>query len=299
MMTVGDILKYLKNNHEIFEWTGDEELSIRGYCPLNQRKDYCVTWAKSSRYLNMVSKAERSKLLIVIGNDIGDDEDVGNYIQCENPKKVFFQILQHFFVEQTSPEIAPDAVILTKRIGKNVSIGHGCYIGAQVDIRDNVVIGNHVSIEAPAIIGQGSMIHSGVIIGADGFGYYKDGSEYGKVPHLGGVKIGQNVEIGANTCIDRGTMEDTVIEDGVKIDNLCHIAHNVCIGKNSLVIAMSMLGGSSVIGEHSYVAPGAMVMNQISVGDHSLIGMGSVVTKDVEPGKVVAGVPAKVLRDNQ
>ena len=298
-MTASDILEYLKKNNEIFEWIGDEELSIRGYCPLNQRKSYCVTWAKSSRHLNMVSKAERRNLLIVIGNDAEDAMDEGNYIKCENPKKIFFQILQRYFTERQRPEIATDAVVLTKRIGKNVSIGHGCYIGAQVEIADNVVIGNHVSIESPAIIGQGSIIHSGVIIGADGFGYYKDGNEYGKVPHLGGVKVGQNVEIGANTCIDRGTMEDTVIEDGVKIDNLCHIAHNVKIGKNSLVIAMSMLAGSSVIGEHCYVAPGAMVMNQIMVGANSLVGMGAVVTKDVASGKVVAGVPAKVLRDNK
>ena len=120
---------------------------------------------------------------------------------------------------------------------------------------------------------------------------------YCKVPHWW-CKIGKNVEIGANTCIDRGTIDDTIIGNNVKIDNLCHIAHNVRLEDNVLVIALSLLGGSCIIKKDAYIAPCAAVMNQITIGENSLIGMGAVVTKNVEPNKVVAGVPAKVLRNN-
>lgn len=167
-------------------------------------------------------------------------------------------------------------------------------------IGDNVVIKNNVSIEGKVIIGNNTIIHSGVVIGTDGFGYYQN--EEGKnikVPHYGGVVIGEYVEIGANTCIDRGTLDDTVIGNYVKIDNLCHIGHNCVIEDNSSIVALSMLGGSAEISKNSYIAPGVMIKNQLKIGENSLIGMGAVVTKDVEKNKVVAGVPAKVIRENE
>lgn len=148
-------------------------------------------------------------------------------------------------------------------------------------------------------IGCNTIIHSGVVIGTDGFGYFdnEDGL-HEKVEHFGGVSIGDNVEIGANTCIDRGTLDDTYIGNNVKIDNLCHIAHNVTIEENSMVIALSMLGGSSTLKKNVYIAPGVMVMNQVTIGERSLAGMGAVVIKDVQNNKVVIGVPAKELREN-
>ncbi len=155
-----------------------------------------------------------------------------------------------------------------------------------------------MQIEGPVVIGYKSIIHSGTIIGTDGFGYFMEQDQYRKIPHFGGVWIGKYVEIGANTCIDRGTLDDTMIEDGVKIDNLCHIAHNVQIGKNSLIIACSLLGGSCRIGKGGYVAPGAIVKNQVTVGENSVIGMGAVVTKDIRAGVIAAGIPARVLREN-
>ena len=111
--------------------------------------------------------------------------------------------------------------------------------------------------------------------------------------------LGNNVDIGANTCIDRGTIEDTIIGDYSKIDNLCHIAHNVVIESNVFVIAQSMIGGSVLLKNDSYVAPGSIIMNQITIGNSSLVGMGAVVTKDVEDEKVVAGIPAKVIRERK
>jgi UDP-3-O-[3-hydroxymyristoyl] glucosamine N-acyltransferase len=203
-----------------------------------------------------------------------------------------------FKSEQYNSFISPNSVIETIDFGKNVYIGHNCYIDKNVSIGDNVVIKNNVTIEGKVKIGNNTTIFSGVVIGSDGFGYYQDNNGINtKVSHYGGVIIGDNVEIGANTCIDRGTLDDTIIENNVKIDNLCHIAHNVIIRENSLVIALSMLGGSSVLERNSYVAPGVMVMNQLTVGENSLVGMGAVVIKNVEKNKIVAGVPAKVIKE--
>ena len=146
-------------------------------------------------------------------------------------------------------------------------------------------------------IGNNCLIHSGVVIGVDGFGYEKDeNGDYFKMAHIGGVTIGNDVEIGTNTCIDRGTLGSTIIEDNVKIDNLVHVAHNVQVKRNSMLIAQSMVGGITVVEENSWIAPGALLMNGIKIGENTTVGLGAVVTKNVDNNDVVAGVPAKSLR---
>ena len=121
--------------------------------------------------------------------------------------------------------------------------------------------------------------------------------EYELFPHLGGLVIEDHVHLGNNTCIDRGSLKDTIIHQGVKIDNLVHIAHNVTIGKNSLIIACSMIAGSVVIGENCWVAPSSSVRNGIYIGDNTTIGLGSVVTKSVGADETVAGNPAVPLAE--
>ena len=186
----------------------------------------------------------------------------------------------------------------TRQIGKNVSIGHHCFIGRDVIIKDNVTIKNNVTIECPALIGEGSFISSGVVIGTDGFGYFKDqDGNYKNVPHLGGVKIGKKVVIGANACINRGTIEDTIIGDNVKIANLCNISHNVKIENNVIIITLSMIGGSAIVEKDSYIAPGSMIKNQAIIGKNAFVGMGAVVLNNVPNDKIVVGVPAEVLRE--
>ena len=208
-------------------------------------------------------------------------------------------ILTAFFQTETyMPGIHPTAVVESNQIGKNVHIGCHTYIGKNVAIGDNVVIKNNVSIEGKVSIGDNTLIHSGVFIGLEGFGFFKN--EKGnntRVPHFGGVKIGHDVEIGANSCISRGTLDDTVIGNYVKFDNLSHVGHNVVIEDNCTII-LSTLSGSVHIGENSYIGVRSVVKNQVTIGKNCLIGMAAAVTKDVEDNKVVAGVPAKVLRDN-
>jgi UDP-3-O-[3-hydroxymyristoyl] glucosamine N-acyltransferase len=124
----------------------------------------------------------------------------------------------------------------------------------------------------------------------------KDASgRYQRFPHVGGVRIGADVEIGSNVCIDRGSIGDTVICDGARIDNLVHVAHNVVIGENAVVIANAMLGGSARVERDSWIAPSASIMNQASVGAGAVVGLGAVVLRDVAANTVVAGNPAREL----
>lgn len=296
---VKDICGFLNDNQIEFYYSGNEKAVITCFSPLKDLKENSITWIKRISEENIKKIEKYENLLLIAPMDFLHLHKIQiNTIGCEDPKAVFFKILEHFFKQKKIPVISGKATVLTTDIGKNVSIGDYSFINGDVIIGDNVEIGNNVSIECPARIGSGSIIHSGVVIGTDGFGYYKEDGVYFKVPHFGGVTIGERVEIGANACIDRGTMEDTYIGNDVKIDNLCHIAHNVKIKDRAVVIALSLLGGSSILEEGVYVAPGALVMNQVQVGEGSLIGMGAVVTKDVEKNKVVVGVPAKAIREN-
>jgi acetyltransferase-like isoleucine patch superfamily enzyme len=144
--------------------------------------------------------------------------------------------------------------------------------------------------------GKNFIVGDNCSIGNDGFGYIKD--EMGrwiKFPHFGDIIIGDDVEIGSNVCIDRGSLSNTIIGSGVKVDNFVHIAHNVEIGENTLIIAQSMIGGSTKIGKNCWISPSVSIKNGISIGDNVLIGMGAVVLKDVENNKVMVGNPAKEL----
>lgn len=290
---VKEIIAFLEKKEIKFILQGKFEDSIHGFAPINNYQPRCITWIKSNsvRYNGLQDIS-----ICIAPYDTNIKAEM--VIIVENPKMVFFEILNEFFYEEKSKGISANSVVETRKIGRNVTIGNYCTIGKDVTIGDNVIIKNNVQIECPTIIGDNCTISSGVVIGADGFGYYQDiKGQNKKVPHFGGVKIGSFVEIGANTCIDRGTMEDTCIEDNVKIDNLCHIAHNVHIGENSLVIALSMIGGSADLGKEAYIAPGSLIKNQVTIEENGFVGMGSVVLKNVRKGKVVAGVPAHELRD--
>ena len=280
------------------------EYDITDHCPLSELREGCFTWIKSME--NSGNKIKDVDMhLLIVADKLPDFpvSDKISFITGDNPKGMYFETLAHFFApRRVCTGIAKTAVVLAppENIGKNVTIGENCFICSNTVIGDDTIIEHNVVIECRTRIGKGCHIDSGTVIGTPGYGYYKDADgNYRKVPDFGGVVIGDNVEIGANVCIARGTLADTIIECNVKIDNLCHIAHNVHIGKNCLVIAQSMLGGSSVLHDDVYVAPAAAIINQVEIGRNSLVGMGAVVTKSVEENKVVAGVPAKVLRDNK
>ena len=168
------------------------------------------------------------------------------------------------------------------------------YFPEDIEVGEGTILHAGVVLYSGVKIGKNCIINAGTVIGADGFGYEPDeNGEQFKIAHLGEVVIGDNVEIGANTCIDRGTLGNTIIEDNVKIDNLCHIAHNVHMKKNSVAIALSMIAGSCVVDEGAWVAPCSALREGRKIGKDALVGLGSVVVKDVEDGQTVMGVPAK------
>ena len=191
--------------------------------------------------------------------------------------------------------IHPSAVIHPEAtIAKNVYIGAHVSIGKS-EIGEHTIIHSNVSIYDNVNIGQRVIIDSGAVIGAAGFGFVRD--EDGvphQFPQLGAVVIEDDVEIGANTCIDRGALEDTIIRKGVKIDNLVHIAHNVEIGKYSYIISQTIIAGSTKIGEKCWIAP-SFILNKIKIGDNVTIGFGSVVLKSVPSGETYMGNPALSL----
>lgn len=292
---VADICTFLEERKIEFDYKGDYDIFITCFVPLKNLRNQAITWIKNKSTPLPEEIASYEDLLVVVPYDVELGKYIKNVIYCRNPKAVFSQILEQFFKEKKSGKIDKTAIVLTHHIGKNVSVGCNAYIHPDVIIGDNVEIGNHVSIECPVRIGNDSIIHSGVVIGKDGFGYYQEEGIYYKVPHFGGVVIGERVEIGANTCIDRGTMEDTYIGDDVKIDNLCQIGHNVKIGNRAIIVACSCICGSCVLEEGVYIAPGATVMNQVSLGKECSVSIGAVVIQNVEENVVIAGTPSRVV----
>lgn len=224
------------------------------------------------------------------------------FITSDDPKRCLLDIAGQFFDNKASgtPSIHPSSTISDKSfVGENTSIGPGVIIEGDVTIGSNCTIGANSVIKKHTIIENNVIIGSCNVIGGDGFGYVLNETtmEYDHFPHYGGVVIKDNVHIGNNTCIDRGSLSNTIIQQGVKIDNLVHIAHNVQIGKNSIIIACSMIAGSVVIGENSWVAPSATIRNGIQIGSNSTIGLASTVTKSIEDGTTVLGSPAMPIGD--
>lgn len=178
-------------------------------------------------------------------------------------------------------------------IGDRVQIMHGVYIGDGVTIGDDTIIKPNVTIMERTKIGSRVIIHSGTVIGSDGFGFTQDTAEGNneKIPHAGFVQIDDDVEIGACNTIDRGTFGRTWIQTGVKTDNLVHIAHNVRIGEQSLIVAQVGIAGSTVIGKRVILAGKAGISGHINIGDGAIVGPCAGILSDVKAGNIVSGIP--------
>ncbi len=200
--------------------------------------------------------------------------------------------------DQSKSIISPTAVI-----SKNSKIGQNCVIGDHVVIGDNCVIGDgtiiydRVSLVQNCIIGKNCVIQSGVSMGSDGFAFERNkDKKLVKFPHKGFVKIGDNVEICVNCSIARGSLSDTIIGDGTKLDALVHIAHNVVIGKNCALTAGTIIGGSTSLGDNCWTGLNSTLKHKIKLGNNVIVGSGASVIKNVPDGDIVAGVPAKSIK---
>ena len=221
-----------------------------------------------------------------------------SHVLVENPRFEFARTLWKFFVDQPASVVSERAHISeTASLGKGVGVGCFSVVEDDVVIGEDTIIGDHVVLKSGVRIGRRCTVMSHVVIGETGFGLAFDGEKYVGMPHLGGVRIGDDVQINCRASIDRGTLDDTVVGDHVKIGTQVRIAHNVLIDQGAIVAGGVSICGSSHIGKSAWIGPGALIRDGgLLIGEHSVVGMGAVVTKSVDAGVVVVGNPAKVMR---
>jgi len=296
IISVGKILSVLDEKGFSYSYAGDQNAEISGFSSLAGYRHGTLTWIKKAEgYEACGSPADITLAVVERGLKVGFD----NAIEADNSKAAFFAVLRELWgADAPKSGVGTGTVIGPKAVLHDAcTVGCNCTIVGEIEIGENTVIENNCVIQGRVRIGRNCIVHSGTVIGCDGFGYsFDENGAPVKVEHFGGVSIGDSVEIGANTCIDRGTIDDTVICANAKIDNLVHIAHNVQIGESACIVAGAAVCGSARIGRGAYVAPGGIVKNQIEIGEGALIGLGAVVTASVEKDTVAAGVPAKPIR---
>jgi UDP-3-O-[3-hydroxymyristoyl] glucosamine N-acyltransferase len=302
LIHISEVLAFLREREIPHSYVGNPDVTFEAFCPLNALKPSAITWVRKADNLD-IEKLNSVEGIVLVA-ELGAQIEHAHFpiLYAENVHRTFFRLMSHFFraldPDCREPGIASTAVIETSKIGEELYVGHHTYIGPEVEIGNHVTILNNVTIQGRVTIGDYTTIESGTTIGACGFGPSSD--EAGNpfiVSHLGGVLIGRHVKIGANNAISRGCLSDTVIEDYVQTDNLCHIAHNDLIKRGALLTANSVISGSTTIGENAWLAPGSLVNNAITVGKDAFLGLGAVATKDVPENQVVVGIPATPLRD--
>ena len=287
---------------------GNPDLPIEGVAPFELAGERDLTVAGNAKFLKKVDECKAAALIVPDGADLSGR----NLIRVSNPMVAFAKVLQAFNPPDSRPDgIHPSAAVgRAFKHGKNISIGPqvaignhvsvgdqlwlhaGVVVGDQVSIGDDVTIHPNVTILKGTIIGSRVTVHSGTVIGSDGFGYAPDGSAYHKIPHTGIVQIDDDVEIGANNAIDRGTFGKTHIGKGVKTDNLVHIAHNVAVGENTVLVAQVGISGSVKIGRNAILAGQAGIAGHLTIGDNATVGPQTGVGKPVPDGQIVsAGLP--------
>jgi UDP-3-O-[3-hydroxymyristoyl] glucosamine N-acyltransferase len=247
-----------------------------------------------------IAETSLAKVILVDNNVVYSDimkRSEKTLIVVDNPKMAFSLVGNAFFVQKEKPGIHPTAIIDPEaQLGKDVYVGPYVHIG-NAKIGDGCRISSFVRIYDNVLIGKNCYFKEGAVIGGPGFGFERDesGNRF-RFPQIGKVVIGDHVEVGANSCIDRGALSDTILEDYVKIDNLCQIAHNVHLGKNVVITGCSAVSGSCVLGDDVWVGPNSIIRDQRKIGKNAFIGMGSVVMRNVPEGEVWSGNPAKSIQ---
>lgn len=277
---------------------GDGNKNIEGVVPLSKITKNQLTFCKKGNE-SKLNNIKKCAIVVPKTANLSTLPKDNTYIVVDNPRLIFMRIMALLYPVTIKPGIDTRVYIHpSAQVDPSAYIEPFVYIGLNCIIKKNVVIHPHVSILQNTTISENVLIFANTVIGGDGFGFDRDEkNELEKFPHIGGVLIEKNVEIGSNTSIDRSSLSNTEIGEGTKIDNLVHIAHNVKIGKHCEIIANVMVGGSVVIGDYTRIAPGAQIMNGISIGKKVLVGLGAVVTKDIPDNTTVAGIPARDINE--
>ncbi|MFA6239428.1 MAG: UDP-3-O-(3-hydroxymyristoyl)glucosamine N-acyltransferase [Candidatus Hydrogenedentales bacterium] len=288
---------------------GDRGILVSGLCGIRQAREGDLTFLSDVRYASHLRETRAAAVLA--SRDISDAPCA--LIHVDNPYMAMLAVSVHYFGNQhpVPTGVHPSAVVgegvtlgrdvavdALARVADNCSLGDGvvvhsgAYIGPNTRLGAGTVVHANATVYDRTVAGDRCIIHSGAVIGADGFGFAQQGGVNVKIPQLGNVVLGNDVEVGANAAIDRATFGSTTIGDGSKIDNLVQIGHNVQIGKHCIICGNAGIAGSSILGDHVTVGAGSGITGHIEIGDGVVVAGNSGVTKSVKSGKVVSGFPA-------
>ena len=288
---------------------GDPDVSISGIATLELAKKNDLSFFSNRKYHQYLS-ATKAGVVILHPDDV--EQCPTNAILTNDPYLAYAKIATYL----TENKSRKSHISSTATLADDVKIGENVFIGEHVVIGQGSEIGNHVTIQAGSVIGEAvsiadscclypnvsvyagvsighhSIIHSGAVLGSDGFGIANEQGQWIKVPQLGSLLVGNHVEIGANTTIDRGAIEDTIIENGVKLDNLIQIAHNVHIGENTVIAGCVGIAGSASIGKNCAIGGGAGILGHLTIADKVHITATSLVTKSIKKAGIYSsGTP--------
>jgi UDP-3-O-[3-hydroxymyristoyl] glucosamine N-acyltransferase len=297
------------------ELVGDPDVEVRRFATLEGAEPGDLCFMSHARYRRQLRSTRASA--VILAREERKATSLPR-ILCDDPYLYYARAAQLLSPEeQPAPGIHPNAVVEAgaevpasatvgafchigrgARLGERVLLGHNCTIGEEAQIGDDGRLGPSVTIYPRCAIGKRSVIHAGAVIGADGFGMAPEAGRWIKIPQTGRVVVGDDVEIGANTTIDRGALEDTVIEDGVKLDNQIQIGHNVRVGAHTVMAACVGVAGSTRIGRHCAIGGGARIWGHIEIADHVNISATAEVMKSITRAGTYTGVlPAAESRE--
>jgi len=277
------------------ELQGDAALSIERLAPLAAAQPDALSFLSHPKYRKELLASQAGCVIVSPAmRELAAQR--GAFIVASDPYLYFARLTQLWKKSHARPEAArihPSAVIdPDAQVDPSARIGALCVIERGARIGPETVLKSRVTVSEDCIVGARCLLHPGVVIGADGFGLAPHEGAWVKIEQLGAVRIGDDVEIGANTCIDRGALEDTVIEDGVKFDNLIQIGHNVRVGKHTAMAGCVGVAGSADIGAHCTVGGGAIVLGHLKLVDHVHISAATVVTRSIlKPGQYTGMFP--------
>ena len=295
--------------------SGDAKLEIKGVSPLATALQDEIALVVAARYRGEVPASQAGALLVAAELEKGLD-DTRPRVVVGDPHAALIPLLAHLHPEPTPRAGVHPTAVLGRgvRLGAEVEVGPYAVLGEGTEVGDRVRVGAHVvvgrgcrigadsvlhpqvTLYSGVLVGQRAILHSGARIGTDGFGYASSGDGHLKVPQVGGCIIEDDVEIGANTCVDRGSIGDTVIGRGSKLDNLVHVAHNVRIGPHCALTALVGIAGSTKVGSGVMFGGQSGVIGHLSIGDGARVGAKAAVFQDVPAGSTVVGIPASEHR---
>lgn len=296
---VQEIIKVVGENSKILNENNFQKIQQFKSIDVADIGDMTFCVHSNSNGIEMINQSNAT--IILCPQDISLDKihSTSLLILVKNPRLSFIKCMDKFVIKKKISGIDENSIIHTNNIGKNVSIGPYCYIEKDVVIGDNCVVFSGVQIYDGTKIGKNVKIYPSVVIGDANFGPQRDESMILETSeHLGGIIIGKNVEIGSNTSILPGMLDDTVIDDGTKISSQVYIGSGMKIGKNCNITGQTFFGGMSILEDNVYVAPGSTVRNKVRIGKNAFVGMGSVVVKDIPKDSTVIGIPAKQINHN-